>query len=65
MSETKTLEEALKEGNNARVLVGDKWLVWDDQWEVYQHKYGAHKVTCLYSGQNLDEAIETLTKTEV
>jgi len=55
-----TLEELLKDGlANARVGVGNRWLVWyGEEWVVFEHKYGGagHNLV-LYKGESIEEAI--------
>lgn len=55
-----TIEGLLKEGN-ARLSIEDKWLVWwNDEWLVLQRPPYKKANRCLYSGENLDIALETL-----
>ena len=55
----------LKE-NNTRISCENKWLVWSDalcRWQVYQQEY--HKqVKCIYEGDLLAEALQSLVKVE-
>jgi hypothetical protein len=60
------LEQVLKQ-TNSRLSIGNKWLVWSitfNEWVVLEHKYYAHTNTTLYSGQSLDQALESLLKEE-
>ena len=55
------IEDLLKvDYPHVRVLVGDKWLYWDNEWVVLTHPYRARESTCLYRGEPLDKAIEAL-----
>lgn len=56
------LIELLKDDDaNARVSMGDKWLVWwNEEWTVLQRPYGKKNNRTLYSGESLTEAIKAL-----
>lgn len=55
-----TIEDFLK-GDNARLSNGDKWLIWQySEWLVLQRPYGKKANRCLYSGHNLEIALESL-----
>ena len=43
-----------------------KWLVWDDLmgWNVYQHKPYARETSCLYAGDNLEDALDILIESK-
>ena len=57
------LEELLKlEEPNTRVDAGNKWLYWDYEWVVLEHKYAAKSNITRYKGESLDKAIEELLK---
>ena len=52
------IEDVLKaDYPHARVSVGGRWLYWDGEWVVLEHKYGARDNTCHYRGESLQEAI--------
>jgi hypothetical protein len=58
-----TIEELLKDNQitaNIRVSAGNRWLYWDSEWVVQSREYGQKKNRCLYSGDNLDEALKAL-----
>jgi hypothetical protein len=51
------------ENENARLSLGDRWLVVDKEAGgiiVHEHKYGKHKTSTLYAGNNLGTALDTL-----
>ena len=58
------IEDFLKnEENQARVSVGNNWLYWDslnEQWIVLTRRYAQKNNTCLYAGEDLDKALESL-----
>jgi hypothetical protein len=59
-----TLEEYLKT-KSARLSDGYSWLVWseeDSQWVVYKRPLYAKKNIVLYSGSDLEVALEALVK---
>ncbi len=53
------LEELLKI-KNSRVIVGERWLIYANQWVVYERKYEAHNNIIYYQGNNLKKAITIL-----
>ncbi len=54
----------LKE-NNTRLEMGGKWLVWAlDEWLVLERPFRKKSNRCLYSGDNIEEALQAL-KNEV
>ena len=57
---------ALMKKDCIRVLYGDKWLIYDnDEWVVYQRKYGAKKIVVRIRTQIQDEAINILCNDSV
>ena len=57
---TDLLISVLQHELQARLCVSDRWLVWDNEWVVREHKYRARQSIALYSGDNLLEAISAL-----
>lgn len=59
----KTFEEILKNDdfNSTRLTVGDKWLVWCNDWIVYQKKYG-QRVRIVIHTNDKEEAIKKLVE---
>jgi len=51
---------AMLEIDGIRISYEDKWLVWDDEWVVYQRQYGKKKTVVLCKTQIQDEAIKVL-----
>lgn len=52
---------ALKSNDCIRVSHGDKWLVYDnEEWVVYQRRYGAKKTIVVCRTKIQDEAVEAL-----
>ncbi len=48
-----------------RVEYQDKWLVYDStEWDVYMHRPYAKHTTRLYSGMDIEKAIETLLEVD-
>lgn len=46
---------------DVRITNGDKWLVWyQDLWVVFQRPFGKKNNRCLYSGDDLNEALQAL-----
>lgn len=57
--------DVLKE-TNARVSVGNRWLVWNDAdlWVVYEHTYYAKRVKTICVTADEDEAVAALLDEE-
>ena len=51
---------ALMKIDGIRISYEDKWLVWDNEWVVYQRKYRKNKTVVLCKTQIQDEAIKAL-----
>lgn len=54
------LEQFLKD-QQARISDGDTWMTWDkyaNEWVVRTQPYRARNSKCLYSGQDLAEALK-------
>ena len=46
---------------NIRISCVRRWLFWSDQeWIVYERKFGARKNITLYAGQSLGKALNAL-----
>jgi len=57
-----TIEELLKNKDlDIRVTNGTKWLAWYlEQWVVSDRPYGKKNNRCVYSGDNIEEALNAL-----
>lgn len=60
------IESFLKDADiNARIIVGTRWLYWDDsnkQWVVQSRTHGQRNNRCQYSGEDITEALFELGK---
>lgn len=56
------IKEFFKEhvNDDVRLYLGERWLVYNGQWIVYQHLQIKRNTTTEYEGDSLEEALEVL-----
>ena len=58
MNTEEQIIQSLKDAD--RLEYGGKWLYWNTEWVVREHRYSQHGSTILYQGDSLLEALRML-----
>lgn len=54
------ITEFLKRETGARLDYNARWLIWEEEWQVFERLPHARKTTTLYTGDNLGLALDYL-----
>jgi len=54
------LEQFFRDHKDVQLTHGERWLVYNGKWIVYQHLFGRKKTTIEYEGYSLETALKVL-----